>query len=83
MKTAVEYRKYAERHRKLVEREWATLMRLRQGLLQTQLTIERAALAYIVSRWTLDRIEQIRSNSGLTAPNPPQPRVSRLALSDF
>ncbi len=61
MNTAAEYRKYAEEHQKVRQTHMATLRRLRQGLLKTQLVIERAALAYIVSRWALDRIERERS----------------------
>jgi hypothetical protein len=68
MKTIAEYRKPAEKYRKLIEQNRAELRRLRQALLQTQLVIERAALAYVVSRWTLDRIEQTRSKSDLTPP---------------
>ncbi len=59
MKTTAEYTKHAERCREILERDRATLRRLKHGLLLTQLTIERASLAYVMSRWTL----AVRSNS--------------------
>ncbi len=81
MKTAAEHD--AEQYRNFMEQNLARLRSLRQGLLQTQLVIERAALAYVDSRWTLDRIEQKRSNSDLIAPDPPPPRVSLPAAFGF
>lgn len=59
----------------------AALQRIAQELSYTDHVIERATLAYHVSLWTLEKIDQSVSNSRLYGPNPP-PRASPPEPSD-